>query len=120
MTDATPSHGTEAQKAHAKALGIKYVDAGRCLNKLVEPDYRHKESKCPYELGLDHPRLWRTSTGELFATADPYHLDLEDLDGLRAVSRELGLDVWLYGDSVYNPGRTFTILITRKGSSVKW
>jgi hypothetical protein len=120
MTNATTSDGTEAQKAHAKSLGFKYVDAARCLKKIVEPGYRHKESPCPFELRLDHPRLWRTSTGELFATADPYNLDLEDLEGLREISRELRLDVRLHGSSVYNPGHTFTILITRKGSSVTW
>ena len=120
---ANPESGFEAQKAAAKALGIKYVDSSRCLKKLVDPEYRHKAAdpghlKCPFELRLDHPRLWRTSTGELFATADPYNVDLEELEWLVAVSRDLGLDVRVDGESVYNPGRTFTICITRKGSDV--
>ena len=72
--------------------------------------------RCPYELRLDHPRMWRTSDGELFATADPYNLRLEDLEPLLTISRELGLDVRLDGQSIYYPGHTFNITITRSGS----
>ena len=115
--------GWEAQLAHAKALGIKRV-SGLCLKKIVTPGYRHKASDnygqdCPYELGLDHPRMWRTSDGELFATADPYHMELKDLEPLLMVSRELGLDIRVDGRPIYNPGHTFHILITRHGSHAR-
>lgn len=112
--------GYDAQVEHAKAHGIKRV-SGLCLKKIVNPEYRHKAAdigglECPYELRLDHPRMWRTADGELFATADPYNVQLEDLEPLLAISRELGLDVAVDGRSLYYPGHTFTITITRRGS----
>jgi len=45
-------------------------------------------------------------------------LELADLDWLLTAARELGLRVMLDGRSVYNPGYTFTVLITRPGSAV--
>jgi hypothetical protein len=112
--------GYDAQVECAKAHGIKQVSS-LCLKKIVNPEYRHKTAdmdgrKCPYELRLDHPRMWRTSDGELFATADPYHVQLKDLEPLLTISRELDLDVTVDGRSVYYPGHTFTITITQRGS----
>ena len=115
--------GWEAQEAHAKTQGIRRVPS-LCLKKILNPGYRHRASdahglECPYDLSLDHPRMWRTPEGELFATADPYHIELEDLEPLLSVSRELGLDVTLDGRSIYYPGHTFTIIITRRGSQAR-
>jgi hypothetical protein len=97
---------SDAQEQHAKVRGIKLVQGMWCLKRIVSPGHRHDTEdmlgrECPYVLHLDHPRMWRTSEGELFATADPYHVGLEDLEPLLAISRELGLDVTVDGRSIY-------------------
>lgn len=114
---------TQAQAARARALGFRLVKTQVCLKKLVEPSHRHSGAGvsthgCPFQLHLGHPRLWRTATGELFATAEPAQVDLANLAWLIATSDELGLTVILDGRSTYDPGHTFTVLITQKGSGV--
>jgi hypothetical protein len=115
--------GPEAQMARARALGFRLAQTQICLKKLVDPGHKHSggglsRHGCPFQLRLDHPRLWRSATGELFATAEPHQLDLEGLAWLLTASRDLGLAVTLDGRSMYDPGHTFTVLITRQGSEV--
>ena len=123
LPDYPPSSGDriEVQAARAKALGFRLVQAQICVKKLVDPAHRHSGAGvsthgCPFQLHLDHPRLWRTASGELFATADPSQVDLADLAWLLTASSELGLTVTLDGRSMYNPGHTFTVPITQHGS----
>lgn len=125
LPDYPPPSGDAAgaQAARAKALGFKLVQNQICLKKLVDPAHRHTGAGvsthgCPFQLYLEHPRLWRTAGGEMFATAEPDQVDLADLEWLIATSRDLGLAVTLDGRSMYDPGHTFTILITRQGSEV--
>jgi len=125
MPDYPPSceGGPEAETARARALGFRLIQTRICLKKLVDPGHRHSGGGvsthgCPFQLRLDHPRLWRSTAGELFATAEPYQLDLEGLAWLLTASRDLGLAVTLDGRSMYNPGHTFTVLITRQDSEV--
>ena len=120
-----PSSGdrTDVQAARARVLGFRLVQNQICLKKLVDPAHRHSGAGvsthgCPFQLRLGQSRLWRTAAGELFATAEPEQVDLADLEWLQTASRELGLAVTLDGRSMYNPGYTFTILITQQGSSV--
>ena len=106
-----------------RALGFRLVQRQICLKTIVDPEHRHPAgapdaTRCPFQPHLGHPRLWQTAAGELFATAEPYTLELADLDWLLVAARELGLKVMLDGRSVYNPGSTFTVLITRPGSAV--
>jgi hypothetical protein len=115
--------GTELQAAWARALGFRLIQNQICLKKIVDPSHRHSGAGvsthgCPFQLRLEHPRLWRTAAGELFATAEPSQVDLADLAWLITASRELGLTVTLDGRSMSNPGHTFTILITGHGSHV--
>lgn len=125
--------GLEAQKARARSLGFTFVPGAVCLRKLIEPAHRHayearsdteydrlraEPYRC-YEIGFDHPRLWRTSDGELFATADEYNeVDLAALEQLRAAERDLGVRVSLSGMTMYAPGYTLMILVTAPGSQV--
>jgi hypothetical protein len=114
---------TRAQAARARALGFRLVQTQVCLKKLVDPSHRHSGAGvsthgCPFQLHLGHPRLWRTATGELFATAEPAQVNLANLAWLIAASDELGLTVILDGRSIYDPGHTFTVLITQKDSAV--
>lgn len=114
--------GVRLQTAE-RATGFRLVQRQICLKRIVDPEHRHPAGtpdapRCPFQPHLDHPRLWQTAAGELFATAEPYTLELADLDWLLAAARELGLKVMLDGRSVYNPGSTFTVLITRPGSAV--
>jgi hypothetical protein len=138
--------GLDAQLARAESLGFTLVRGTvPCLKKLIDPEHRHAEDArteaeydrladavypggpprnprslvCPYEFGFDHARLWRTAAGELFATADPYDLELADLERLAVAERDLGLRVELRGMTMYAPGYTFMVLITRPGSSVR-
>jgi hypothetical protein len=106
-----------------RAPGFRLLQRQICLKRIVDPEHRHPvpgpgAPGCRFQARLGHPRLWRTAAGELFATAEPYTLELADLDWLLTASRELGLTVTLDGRSVYNPGSTFTVLITRPGSAV--
>jgi hypothetical protein len=119
---ASAGEGTPVPTAQ-RALGFRLVQHGICLKRIVDPEHRHvaggpQAPGCPFPAHLGHPRLWQTAAGELFATAEPYTLELVDLDWLLTAARELGLRVMLDGRSVYNPGYTFTILITRPGSAV--
>jgi hypothetical protein len=119
---ASAGEGTQVQTAQ-RAFGFRLVQRQICLKKIVDPGHRHLEGGldtpgCPFQAQLGHPRLWQTAAGELFATAEPYALELAELGWLLAAARELGLRVMLDGRSVYNPGYTFTILITRLGSAV--
>jgi hypothetical protein len=123
--DYPPSSAEQAQvqAARARALGFRLVQTQVCLKKLVDPAHRHSGAGvsthgCPFQLHLDRPRLWRTASGELFATAEPAQADLADLAWLIGASGELGLTVILDGRSIYDPGHTFTVLITQKGSTV--
>lgn len=70
----------------------------------------------------DHPRLWREKiTGELVVTSEPYSLPGDELAAWMPRVIELGLDVSLYGDSWWNPGRTFRIMVCRDGlASRRW
>lgn len=123
--------GSDAQTARARSLGFTRVRGVVCLKKLIDPkhrdagdarsdaEYRRLSARgCPYVLGFDHPRLWRTETGELFATADEYHLGPHDCERLRAAERNLGVSVALSGMTMYAPGYTIMILVTAPGSSV--
>jgi len=118
---ASAGEGTQLQTAQ-RALGFRLVQRQICLKRIAERGHRHPagspDTGCPFQAHLRHPRLWQTAAGELFATAEPYTLELADLDWLLTASRELGLRVMLDGRSVYNPGYTFTVLITRPGSAV--
>lgn len=114
---------TRAQAARARALGFRLIQTQVCLKKLVDPAHRHSGAGvsthgCPFQLHLDRPRLWRAVSGELFATAEPARVDLASLAWLTAAGDELGLAVILDGRSIYDPGHTFTVLITHKGSTV--
>jgi hypothetical protein len=124
--------GLGAQIARAESLGFTLVREVVCLRKLIYPEHRDEgdarteaeaerlaAQRCPYRLTLDHARLWRAADGELFATAEPYHLRLGQLDGLAATARELGLRVRLGGMSMYAPGYTLMVLITRPDSSIR-
>ena len=118
---ASAGGGAQLQTAQ-RAIGFRLVQRQICLKRIVDPEHRHLAGphapRCPFQPHLGHPRLWQTAAGELFATAEPYTLELADLDWLLAAARELGLKVMLDGRSVYNPGSTFTVLITRPGSAV--
>jgi hypothetical protein len=119
---ASAGEGVRLQTAQ-RALGFRLVQRQICLKRIADPEHRHPVGgpdgpRCPFQAHLGHPRLWQTAAGELFATAEPYTLELADLDWLLAAARELGLKVMLDGRSVYNPGYTFTVLITRPGSAV--
>jgi len=119
---ASAGGGARLQTAQ-RAIGFRLVQRQICLKTIVDPEHRHPAgapdaTRCPFQPHLGHPRLWQTAAGELFATAEPYTLELADLDWLLAAARELGLKVMLDGRSVYNPGSTFTVLITRPGSAV--
>jgi hypothetical protein len=118
--------------ARAESLGFTFVPGVVCLRKLTDPEHRHQEDsrtdaeydrlerqKCPYLLGMDHSRLWRTSAGGVFATADPYHLDLDKLDELRARAAELGLTVAVTSMTMYAPGYTLMVLVTPPGVGVR-
>ncbi len=114
--------GAQMQTAQ-QVLGFRLVDTQACLRKVVDPEHRHPagslgDQECPFRVHLGHPRLWQTASGEMFATAEPFAMELAELDWLLTATRELGLKVMLDGRSVYNPGYTFTILITRPGSQV--
>ena len=61
---------------------------------------------------LDHPRLWRTPAGHVL-TAEPYHVDGEELARFVAVCGELGLRVSLSGESRYFPGATLLLRVER-------
>lgn len=119
---ASAGDGAQLQTAQ-RALGFRLVQRQICLKRIADPEHRHQVGgpdapRCPFQAHLGHPRLWQTAAGELFATAEPYTLELADLDWLLAAARELGLKVMLDGRSVYNPGYTFTVLVTRPGSAV--
>jgi hypothetical protein len=119
---ASAGGGTPLQTAQ-RALGFRLVQRQICLKRIADPGHLHPaggpdDTRCPFQAHLRHPRLWQTAAGELFGTAEPYTLELADLDWLLAAARELGLKVMLDGRSVYNPGSTFTVLITRPGSAV--
>jgi hypothetical protein len=119
---ASAGGGAQLQTAQ-RAIGFRLVQRQICLRRVADPEHRHPAGgpdapQCPFQPHLRHPRLWQTAAGELFATAEPYTLELADLDWLLAAARELGLRVILDGRSVYNPGSTFTVLITRPGSAV--
>ena len=119
---ASAGGGAPLQTAQ-RAIGFRLVQRQICLRRVADPEHRHPAgapdaTRCPFQPHLGHPRLWQTAAGELFATAEPYTLELADLDWLLAAARELGLKVMLDGRSVYNPGSTFTVLITRPGSAV--
>jgi hypothetical protein len=119
---ASAGGGTQLQTAR-RALGFRLVQRQICLKRIADPGHRHPAggpdaTGCPFQAQLGHPRLWQTAAGELFATAEPYTLELAELDWLLTAAREVGLRVMLDGRSVYNPGYTFTILITRPGSAV--
>ena len=130
--DASPSAGGwDAQMACAKRLGFTLVRGVVCLRKITDPKHRDggdtrteaeynrlsRAPHCGYHIGMDHPRLWRTSEGELFITADEYHLNLATLDRVRAQAEELGLRVEVTAKSFYNPGRTIMIVVTRSDSA---
>jgi hypothetical protein len=119
---ASAGRGAQLQTAQ-RAIGFRLVQRQICLKRILDPEHRHPAGgpgapRCPFQAHLGHPRLWQTAAGELFATAEPYTLELADLDWLLAAARELGLRVMLDGRSVYNPGSTFTVLITGPGSVV--
>jgi hypothetical protein len=119
---ASAGGGAQLQTAQ-RAPGFRLVQRHICLKRLVDPEHRHAGGgpdapRCPFQAHLGHPRLWQTAAGELFATAEPYSLELADLDWLLTAAHELELRVMLDGRSVYNPGSTFTVLITRPGSAV--
>jgi hypothetical protein len=132
--------GFDAQIARAESRGYMLVHGVVCMKKLVDQDHRHPEDArteaeydrlanvvfpggpprsprtcCPYQLGMDHARMWRTGAGTLFATADPYHLDLGELDELRARATELGLQVTVSAKSMYAPGQTIMVVINGPG-----
>jgi len=114
--------GTQLQTAQ-RAPGFRLVDSQACLKRIVDPGHRHPAGSvgaqgCPFQVRLGHPRLWQAASGELFATAEPFVVALAELDWLLTATRELGLKVMLDGRSVYNPGYTFTILITPPDSRV--
>jgi hypothetical protein len=121
--DLVPAGGEAQLHTAQRAIGFRLVHRQICLKRIVDREHRHPAGGpdspgCPFQAHLGHPRLWQTAAGELFATAEPYTLELADLDWLLAAARELGLHVMLDGRSVYNPGSTFTVLITRPGSTV--
>ena len=118
-----PAGGRAEVQTAQRALGFRLVPGQVCVKKIADAGHRHLGGGlgthgCPFQLHLDHARLWRTAAGELFATAEPYAMQLADLDWLLTATQGLGLKVMLDGRSVYNPGYTFTILITRLGSPV--
>jgi|GEM_PF-3543974 len=61
---------------------------------------------------LDHRRMWRTPAG-LVLTAEPYHVDGEELARFVAVCEELGLRVTLSGRSPYFPGAALLLRVER-------
>ncbi len=118
-----PADGGEAEAEWAKAHGFRLVQPRVCLKRLVDPAHRHSgaglsKHGCPFQLHLDRPRLWRTASGELFATAEPDRAGRTELAWLLAVSGELGLAVAFDGRSVSDPEHAFTVLITQPGSTV--
>jgi hypothetical protein len=120
--DLAPASGGAQLHTAQRAIGFRLVHRQICLKRIVDREHRHPGGpdtpRCRFQAHLGHPRLWQTAAGELFATAEPYTLELADLDWLLAAARELGLKVMLDGRSVYNPGSTVTVLITRPGSAV--
>jgi hypothetical protein len=118
-----PTGGVTPVQTAQRALGFRLVQRQICLKRIADPEHRHPMGgpdapRCPFQAQLRHPRLWQTAAGELFATAEPYTLELAELDWLLTAAQELGLKVVLDGRSVYNPGYTFTVLITGPGSAV--
>lgn len=79
---------------------------------------------CPeggYGRGVyDHPRLWQCQvTGELILTSEPYQVDGQDLARFVTQMAELGLDVGVFGDAWWNPGRTIRITVVRAGHGAR-
>jgi hypothetical protein len=67
---------TQVQAARVRALRFRLVQTQVCLKKLVDPAHQHSGAGvgthgCPFQLHLDRPPLWRTASGELFATTEP-------------------------------------------------
>jgi hypothetical protein len=63
---------------------------------------------------LDHGRAWLTPDGHGVMTGEPYDTTTEELADLSADLAPLGLRATVTGRSLWNPGYTLLIIITRE------
>jgi hypothetical protein len=61
---------------------------------------------------LDHARAWLDQDGRHVFTAEPYDTDSDELEALIADLHREGLRATFSGQSPWNPGGTFLIVIT--------
>lgn len=88
-----------------------YAEDGRNVPECICSRYHHRI--------LDHAQVWRAPEGYRVLTAEPYHIDSNDLDEFRRECRELGLGVELFTYSPYSPGNATLLVIRRVGEVVE-
>ena len=120
---------TERKKEWAKARGYIKCESIPCLRRLagLRCGHRHRNdtSRADCCFGsmraggvLDHVSMWQDITHRPVAVLlQPYNLDMDGMRCLIGTCFDLGLVFSTSVESWHNPGRTLSVLITRRHRS---
>ncbi|MBN6051311.1 hypothetical protein JYK22_05145, partial [Nonomuraea sp. RK-328] len=113
----TTHHEAQEQRA-AEYFGLRPSKASVCprvvAGKRCLIDSRGKCVCQDHYRVLDHGRMWLDENGHHVLTGEPYNTWGEEMTAFVAAMDELGLHVHLSGRSLWYPGYTLLVRVTRK------
>lgn len=110
-------HEAQEERA-AEYFGLRPSTAAICPRVVVgKRCLMDSRSECvcrDHHRILDHGRMWLDENGHHVLTGEPYETWGEEITAFITAMTEMGLHVYLTGRSLWNPGASLLIRVTRK------